>query len=72
MIAHGQIQRLADLVGITRAYMSEIVSGRKSNPHKKIILRLAALTRTDVALWMGDDRKKKEEAVAKMFKVVSK
>ena len=67
MIKHGEIQRVADLVGITRAYMSELISGRKSHPHKKIILRLAALTRTGVALWLTGSRKDKEEAIGRMF-----
>ncbi len=63
---HGQIQKLADLVGISRAYMSELISGRKTNPHTKILLRLAALTQTSVAFWLKGTSKAKKEAIAKM------
>lgn len=68
MIKHGEITKLAELVGISRPYMSQILSGRRANPSKKILKRLAALTRTDVALWVSGTPVAMKAAVEAMGK----
>jgi len=68
MIKHGKITALAELVGISRPYMSQILSGRRANPSKKILKRLAALTRTDIALWVAGTPAAMKAAVEAMGK----
>jgi len=63
MMKHGQITRLASLVGISRPYLSEILAGNKTHPSWKMASRLAAITQTSVALWNEGTAKARRVAV---------
>ncbi len=59
------ITKIAQQAGISQGFLSNILCGRRS-PHYKTAKKLAAVTETEVVLWLEGDPVELKKAISKV------